>query len=38
MNEGVFYRNRDLFLIFGRMCCEGGELKEDRLYSVLSKK
>ena len=38
MNEGVFYRNRDLFLIFGRMCCGGGELKEDRLYSVLSKK
>lgn len=38
MNEGVFYRNRDLFLIFSRMCSGCGELKEDRLYSVLGKK
>jgi hypothetical protein len=38
MSEGVFYRNRDLFLIFSRMCSGCGELKEDRLYSVLGKK
>lgn len=39
MNEGVFFRNRDLYLIIQRFeLGEGEMLTEERVYGILSQK
>lgn len=39
MAEGMFFRNRDLYLVFKRFELEEGErLCEEQLYAVLGEK
>lgn len=39
LSQEVFYRNRNLYLIFQRLTHHGtGRLREDKFYSILAKK